>query len=268
MVEGPESRLGGVRRQGQALLALPQAQVVAPAGERVAEDLRDELQPLHQRVRPVALRPQGVEGQRADRRLASQREREGQVRPEPEAAGALPVDGKLRRHLVHGADHDRTAGHHLGDDPRVLLVVQRLGRWYGALGVVGVRGQDDGRVRARPLPEHGQIDAERLADPAQRVHDLAVQLVRRQVDEPGREVGDQRLEPDGVPEVEARRGFGAVRLGWTSGSVGVRHDRARVYALPKAHSARSACRVVARRQSVGTTAESLAGERLERICQK
>ena len=39
-VEGPEPRLGGVRRQGQALLALPQVQVVAPAGERVGEDLR------------------------------------------------------------------------------------------------------------------------------------------------------------------------------------------------------------------------------------
>ena len=117
VVEGPEPRLGGVRRQGQALLALPQAQVVAPAGERVAEDLRDELQPLHQRVRPVALGPQGVEGQRADRRLASQREREGQVRPEPSG-------GQLSRSTANSAgissmeaDHDRAAGHHLARRP-------------------------------------------------------------------------------------------------------------------------------------------------------
>ena len=47
---------------------------------------------------------------------------------------------------------------------------------------------------ARPLPEHGDVDAEQLADAAQRVLDLAVHLAGAQVDEPGGEVGEQRLE--------------------------------------------------------------------------
>ena len=48
--------------------------------------------------------------------------------------------------------------------------------------------------RRRPLPEHREIDAEKLADAAQRVADLVVHPAGRQVDEPGGEVGEQRLE--------------------------------------------------------------------------
>ena len=58
VVQDPEPRLGGVRREAQALLALAQGFVGASSRERVGEDLRDQLQPLHHRVRPVALRPQ------------------------------------------------------------------------------------------------------------------------------------------------------------------------------------------------------------------
>jgi len=82
VIQRPEPRLGGVCRQAQALLGLLQAQLVAPPSERVGEHLRDQLQPLHHRVRPVALLQQGVEGQDADGRLAAHREREGQIRPD------------------------------------------------------------------------------------------------------------------------------------------------------------------------------------------
>ena len=61
------------------------------------------------------------------------------------------------------------------------------------------------RGRARPLPKHRQIDAEKLADTAQRVLDLAVHLARRQVDEPGGEVRQQRLELETVLELIGRR---------------------------------------------------------------
>ena len=91
VVQSPEPRLGGVRRQAQPRLTLPQAQLVgALASQRVGEDLRDQLQPLHQRVRPVALRPQGIEAQGADGRRASHREREGQIRLDPEQAAGSP----------------------------------------------------------------------------------------------------------------------------------------------------------------------------------
>ena len=65
-----------VERGPADLLALAQGLVGALPGQRVGEDLRDQLQPLHQRVRPVALRLQGIEGQGADGRLAPDRERE------------------------------------------------------------------------------------------------------------------------------------------------------------------------------------------------
>ena len=58
VVQGPQARFRGVRRQAQAFLALAQGFVGALSGQRIGEDLRDQLQPPHQRVRPVALRPQ------------------------------------------------------------------------------------------------------------------------------------------------------------------------------------------------------------------
>ena len=57
VVEDPQPRFGGVCRQAQALLALPQGFVGVLSSQRIGEDLRDQLQPLHQRIRPVALRP-------------------------------------------------------------------------------------------------------------------------------------------------------------------------------------------------------------------
>ena len=65
----------GTRRQ--ARLALQQPLHVALAGERGGEDLCDQLQPLHQRIRPVALRSQAVQPECANGRLVPDRERKG-----------------------------------------------------------------------------------------------------------------------------------------------------------------------------------------------
>ena len=78
VIQSPEPRLGGVCRQAQALLALSHAQLVAPADERVGEDLCHQLQALHQGVWPVARLPQGIEAQGAHGRLAPHREWEDQ----------------------------------------------------------------------------------------------------------------------------------------------------------------------------------------------
>ena len=121
----PRSRRGrrGRRPPPGGPRSSQQLQLVAPPGERVGEDLRDELQPVHDRVRPVALRLQGVEAQR--RRRASSpptSERERQVRLDAEKAAALPVDGGLRRQVLERGDDDPSAGQHLlrrtrGTDP-------------------------------------------------------------------------------------------------------------------------------------------------------
>ena len=175
-------------------LALAQGPVGARPGQRVREDLRDQLQPLDQGVRPVALRPDRVEGEGAHGGLGPDEERQHQGGLDAEKAGVVPIDGGLSRQVLH-----RGKGHHaprqqLPPDPGELLLSQRPCSRQAFQGVVRVGGCEDTRGRARPLPEHGEIDAERLAGPAQRVFDLAVHLVGSQVDEPGGEIGEQRVE--------------------------------------------------------------------------
>ena len=82
----------------------------------------------------------------------------------------------------------------------------RLGSLWAIQRGVGVGGREDSRGHTRPLPEDRQVEAEKLADTTQRVLDLAVDLGRPQVDEPGGDVGDQRLELEEGPEV-----FGGAR---------------------------------------------------------
>ena len=149
VVQDPEPRLGGVRRQGQALLALPQGFVGALSRQRVGEDLRDQLQPLHQRVRPVALRPQGIEAQGADGRLAPHREREGQIRLDAEEAAG----SRGRRRPPPGDPPAKTTATTRPASiccrrPGELLLAQRLGRLQILLRGVDVGGRDDIRVRA------------------------------------------------------------------------------------------------------------------------
>ena len=174
---------------------------MASADERVGEDLRDQLEPLDQRVGPVALRAQGVESQGAYGGLTAHRERDAQGRLDAEPAAGLPVDGGLRGQVLDRGSGDQPAGQHLLDGPGVLLLAHRVGRTQAFLGAVGVGGHDHPGGCGRPLPQHRQVDPERLADTAQPVLDLAVDLVGRKVDEAGREVGDQRLELEEAPEV-------------------------------------------------------------------
>ena len=78
-IQLPEPSLGGVCRQAQPLLARAQGLVGAFPSQRTSQDLRHHLQPLHQRLRPVAFRPRGIKAQDANR-LAAHREREAQTR--------------------------------------------------------------------------------------------------------------------------------------------------------------------------------------------
>jgi hypothetical protein len=75
-----------------------------------------------------------------------------------------------------------------------MLLGVRRGRLLTVLRGIGVRGRDDARGAGRPLPEHRIVEAEKLADTAQRVLDLPVHFAGRQVDESRGEVGDQRFE--------------------------------------------------------------------------
>ena len=159
VVQGPEPRLGGIRGQGQARLALLQALLVALAGERVGEVLCDQPQPLHQRVRPLAGPAQGIPPDEADGSFASDRHGQAEMRLDAEVAALSRGDVGFRRELRQGRNGDHAATEDLLSDPGELLLMQRLGgRTYSHRGV-GVGGRDDLRGRIRPLPEHGEIDA-------------------------------------------------------------------------------------------------------------
>ncbi len=63
---------------------------------------------------------------------------------------------------------------------------------------------DDTRRRNRPLPQHRRVDPEKLADTAPGVFNLTVDLAWSQIDEPGREFREQRLEPQARVWVQAQ----------------------------------------------------------------
>ena len=224
VVQDPDARLGGIRRQSQALLAFSQGFVCPPASQCVGEDLCDQLQALDHRVWPVALRPQRIEADEADGRLAAHGERQAQMRLDAVVAAVLAVDAGLRRELLQRGQGDHAAGQDLLPDPGELLLAQRLGRKQPFQGGVGVGGCDHVRGGCRPLPQHREIDPEELADTAQCVLYGTVHLAGRQVDEPRGEVGDERLElettPDGLRG--ARRVFG---LGHVDNGTIPRHPR-------------------------------------------
>ena len=196
VVQSPEPRLGGVGGQAQPRFTLPQLLVGALASQRVGEHLRDQLQPLHQRVRPVALRPRGIEAQGAEGRRASHRERDGQIRLDPEQAEVLTVEGGRLREILERRNRNAAAGQHFLLEPGEVLLSAHPphGRQQILLGAVEVGERQGISDRIRPLPQRREIDAENLADATVRVFDPPVHLAGRQVDEPRREVGDQRLE--------------------------------------------------------------------------
>ena len=193
-----------LERRPAELFALLQGQLVPPAREGVREDLRHELQALHHRVRPIALRPHRVERQGAHGRLAPDRERDGQVRLDAAEPRGCPVDGSFRRHVPQRRQDDQPARQHLLHAPGVVLADVRVWR-LERLGRVGVGGRHDPRLARRPLPEHRVVDAESRADATQGVLDRAVHLARGQVDEAGGEVGDQRLELETTSELPGLR---------------------------------------------------------------
>jgi hypothetical protein len=185
-VDLEEAEAGQVGASLQASLALEQLRFVALTGEGVGQDPRSVLQPLHEVLGPVALHVQRVEGHRADGGVATHGKRERQVRQA--RAQRSPVDGEILGHLVHRTNRHDATGHHLADDPRVEILLEGLGLWEHSERIVDMGGPDDRRDCIRPLPQHGEIDAERLADAAQPLLDFAVNLPRLEADELRRKV--------------------------------------------------------------------------------
>ncbi len=188
-----ERQAGEIGTRRQARLALQQPVLLALADERVGEDLRHQLQPLHQRVRPVTLRVHRAETQDSNGLIHPQRKGKGQIRLDADEVGAFAVDGGLCRKQIQRGQGHGAPGQQFLRVPGKLCLVQRSGGWY-ALAGVDMCGRGDTRSEIRPLPQHRQVDAERHRHATQRVFDLAVYLARPQVDELGGDVRDHPLE--------------------------------------------------------------------------
>ena len=126
----------------EKLSALLKQQLVSLAGEGIDEDVRDKLQPLHQRVRPIALLAQRVEAEGAHGPAPPHREGDGQVRLDAEEAAVLPIDGGLRRELLQRGVGHRAARSHLLGVPGELLLTNRLGGLLAFFGVVEMGGDE------------------------------------------------------------------------------------------------------------------------------
>ncbi len=100
VVEDPEPRIRGVRREAQTLLTLAQGFVGPLTSKSIGEDLGDELQALHHDVRPFSLRPGGVEPQSSDVGRATHQQGDGQVGLDPEQAEVLTVESSRLRQLL------------------------------------------------------------------------------------------------------------------------------------------------------------------------
>ena len=111
-----------------------------------------------------------------------------------EKARVLAVDGGLGGQVFQRRRDNGMAGQHLRHVPRVQVLADGCGSRQPCLDGVEVGGRDDRGGWRLPLPEHGEIDAEESADAAERVADLAVHVVGRQVDEPRGQVGQQGFE--------------------------------------------------------------------------
>ena len=229
-VEGPESRLGGVYGQGQALLALPQDQIVAFSGERVREDLCDQLQLVDELVRPLNRCPHRVEAENTGGRRAAQREWKHQRGLDEEALGVRPVDCSLRRKLLERGEGHRDACLHLLADPGEVLRKYDCGTRRATFREVDMGEHEEFTLVGRPFPERREIHAERLADAAQRVVDRAVHVAGRQIDEPRRERCEQRVESDGTGRPRIAR-FEPTRF-----DAGGRHLNPRQIRAPNAES--------------------------------
>ncbi len=211
-LETPD-RLRAVGDEGAvALLALAQGLFRPLAGQGVDEDLADQLQLLDQLRRPAALALEGVEGDAADGRAAPHQGHDDR-RHDPFEGPPPALVGRFRRQLVEARDGDRTVVEELAEKPGEFRCQQDLilrpGRVAGGGPLVG---GPQPRAIGRQLEEGAAVDADPFADVAQHAVDLEIELLTGQMDEAGRDPGQELVEPRALLEGElgalARQGAG------------------------------------------------------------
>ena len=81
--------------------------------EGISEYLRNQLQALHKRLRPVTFCPKGIKTDQANRRSTSHCKREAQVRLNTKQASEFPIVGSLGRQVLQRRKGNDPIGQHL-----------------------------------------------------------------------------------------------------------------------------------------------------------
>ena len=175
---------------GQCLL---EADRLVPAHEGIGEHLAQEAQPRNQLGRPFPLAPEGADGQGAQG-AAGHVQRDRQVGSQADARTEFFLECRLVREVGRrGVGYDLAPLQHPGV-PGVLLA-HHSSPGGGDTFPGPLMGGDQLRAILGELQEAGAVHLERLYDLPQAVLDFLVHFGRRQIDEPGREVGQEALEP-------------------------------------------------------------------------
>ena len=195
-IQYPQSGPRGRYRVAQPRLAFPQRLVGAFAGDRAGEYLGDQLEPFHERFRPLSFLPDRGERHHAhDDPSRHQRDHCGGTGA-VEAVG-LTVAGGFRREIRRFRNDDRLPPHGFFRRPRERDRPRKTAgdRFPFRSRILVEVGQRCGAsVRFGDLPHRPAVEAEGSADAAQRVLDLVFHLLGRQVDEAGGDLGQQHFE--------------------------------------------------------------------------
>ena len=167
--------------------------LLAPlARQGIGEDVRHELQALHEHVRPLALRRERAEGERPEDPAGGGQGKDQVGLLLDGAEGVLVARGRGGQLLERREAHDPAPEQRLMH-PREVLLRKEPGMRGEARHGPGVRDDQVG-LRLRPLQEGAAVQPQRLDDAPLGLFDHPVHLVGRHVDEAGREVGEERLE--------------------------------------------------------------------------
>src|SRR5271165_799332 len=194
-VQGPQSGVSRSCREAQACFALSQLLLATLAVERVSEDLSDEEQTLLQRLWPVPRFVDRLETYRPKNWPSANYQRETNRCLDRILPAVLAINcsfwGKLRS--VGNADHP--VGHSLRLNPRKRVGPKHSIRGRRQVGVPVKMSQNKRSWHIRcSLPQRRMLDFKRLADPALRGFDFAIDLIGGNVYESCRDVGHQRLK--------------------------------------------------------------------------
>jgi len=152
----PDHQRSGVRQQSEPVFALARRALGPTPSQGVGEDLRQELEPLDQLVRPVALRAKRAERERADGDAFDDQAGRPRTIGWRVPAGCAGRPGRARK-LVDPRHRDHMTGLKARGDPGERLLLHRSGDGDGPFTRPRMRDLDDVGAPVVQLGEHRSV---------------------------------------------------------------------------------------------------------------